>query len=314
MLRFPLIHLLDEGECYRYLERVLHPAGLACPNEPPLPATQHPHKPNHHARPRYRCRQGRAVFHLFTGPVVSKTHYSCRRIVLFLRGVIPGVPTQQLAAELGTDYSTLLQWRHRLQGAAFLARVPAPLPAAHVEVDEMFQNAGEKGDVHDDPGDPPRRRANKRRGRGTYTNDRPPIAGLAGRESGQVRQQVVPDTRQETLEGFGAGATVPEATVYSDEVGGYARLGEQGHPPETVSHSAQEWARDADGAGQREVHDNGLEGLGAETRTFLRGFRGVPKKYWGQYVSLVEWTRNLKTASADFLRALLIPPFTYSPT
>jgi hypothetical protein len=30
----------------------------------------------------------------------------------------------------------------------------------------MYQNAGEKGIPHLDPGDPPRRRANKRRGHG----------------------------------------------------------------------------------------------------------------------------------------------------
>ena len=51
------------------------------------------------------------------------------------------------------------------------------------ETDEMFQNAGEKGERHDDPNDPPRRRGNKRRGHGTYDNDRPPIVGTMGRES-----------------------------------------------------------------------------------------------------------------------------------
>jgi len=48
----------------------------------------------------------------------------------------------------------------------------------------MFQNAGEKGSEHFDPADPPRSRANKRRGRGTFANDRPPILGTVGRVSG----------------------------------------------------------------------------------------------------------------------------------
>jgi transposase len=39
----------------------------------------------------------------------------------------------------------------------------------------MYQNAGEKGDKHHDPSDPPRRRANKRPGLGTMENDRPPV-------------------------------------------------------------------------------------------------------------------------------------------
>jgi hypothetical protein len=46
----------------------------------------------------------------------------------------------------------------------------------------MYQNAGEKGIPHRDPNDPPRRRANSRRGRGSWDNDRPAVVGVAGRE------------------------------------------------------------------------------------------------------------------------------------
>ncbi len=49
---------------------------------------------------------------------------------------------------------------------------------------EMFQNAGEKRDRHLDVSDLPRRRGNKRRGHGTYANDRPPLVGTKGCESG----------------------------------------------------------------------------------------------------------------------------------
>ena len=64
----------------------------------------------------------------------------------------------------------------------------------------MFQNAGEKGDRHDDPEDPPRRRANKRRGHGTYANDRPAIVGTVGRDTHQVRLLVVHHTDREFSE------------------------------------------------------------------------------------------------------------------
>jgi hypothetical protein len=56
----------------------------------------------------------------------------------------------------------------------------------------MYQNAGEKGRKHADPDDPPRRRANKVKGHGTWDNDRPPIAGVVGRESGKIRLGVCP--------------------------------------------------------------------------------------------------------------------------
>lgn len=57
-----------------------------------------------------------------------------------------------------------------------------------------FRMRGRKGTRHLDPEDPPRRRANKRRGHGTYENDRPPIVGTIGRESGQVRLRVLKRT------------------------------------------------------------------------------------------------------------------------
>ena len=96
-----------------------------------------------------------------------------------------------MARELRCDRKHLLQLRHRLQGNALLRLDRNPLGDAVVEADEAYVNAGEKGIPHPDPADPPRRRANRRRGHGTFANDRPPIAGVVGRESGAVRLEVV---------------------------------------------------------------------------------------------------------------------------
>ena len=63
---------------------------------------------------------------------------------------------------------TVLSIRRKLQTSAEQIQPEAALPDAEVETDEMFQNAGEKGDKHVDASDPPRRRGNKRRGHGTY--------------------------------------------------------------------------------------------------------------------------------------------------
>ena len=62
------------------------------------------------------------------------------------------------------------------------------------EADERYQNAGEKGRKHTDPAAPPRPRANKARGHGTWESDRPPIAGVVGRSSRQIRLQVLTPT------------------------------------------------------------------------------------------------------------------------
>ena len=117
---------------------------------------------------------------------------------------------------------------------------------------------GKKGEYHPDPDDPPRRRANKQRGHGTYDNDRPPVVGTVGRESGQVRLRVVHHTDQETLQHHVHSFTLAGVQVYTDEWLGYNHII---RPHSTVCHSQHEWARDDDGDGIREVHINTTEGM-----------------------------------------------------
>lgn len=83
---------------------------------------------------------------------------------------------------------------------------------------------GEKGELHPDPDDPPRKRANKRRGHGTYDNDRPPIVGTVGRESEQVRLRVVHNTDRKTLEAHVHRFTMKETTCYTDEWNSYNHI------------------------------------------------------------------------------------------
>jgi IS1 family transposase len=129
---------------------------------------------------------------------------------------------------------------------------------------------GKKGDRHLDPDDPPRRRANKRRGHGNYENDRPPIVGSVGRQTGEVRLRVERHTDQKTLLGHVHGYTAIEATLYTDEWRAYEKV-EREH--RTVSHGVREWARDDDEDGIREVHVNTIEGLWTSVRNFLRTFQ-----------------------------------------
>jgi transposase len=133
------------------------------------------------------------------------------------------------------------------------------------------------------------------------------VAGVVSRETGEVVLRVVPHAGSSVLTGFEAGATEPGATVYTDEWGGYDRLADVGRGHATVRHTPgdREWARDDDGDGIREVHDNTLEGLWTGLRNFLRPFRGVSKWRLGQYVAVFQWVHNLKTATAAHLRLML---------
>lgn len=165
---------------------------------------------------------------------------------------------------------------------------------------------GKKGDEHFDPTDPPRRRANKRRGRGTYANDRPPVLGTVGRQSGQVRLRVVRDTTAKTLLSHVHRFTQAGATVFTDDYQSYNHLL---RPHATVTHGSKEWARDDDGDGIREVHCNTTEGLWTDVRNFLRPFKGVHKKYLAGYLAICELRRNEKRISPSLISSLVTHSF-----
>lgn len=153
--------------------------------------------------------------------------------------------------------------------------------------------------------DPPRGRANKRRGHGTFANDRPPVVGMVGRDSGQARLDVVGNADRKALEALVVAATVEGATLHTDEWRAYGRVAglRRGHA--TVNHGSREWARDDDGDGVREVHVNTMEGTWTGLRNFLRPFRGVSKWYLAGYVAMFEWSHNLKRVTDGFLGLLL---------
>jgi transposase-like protein len=155
---------------------------------------------------------------------------------------------------------------------------------------------------HFDPLDPPRCRANKRRGRGTFANDRPPVLGTIGRQSGQVRLRMVKDTKAVTLRQHVERFTGEDTQVYTDEYDSYNSIERQ---RSTVAHGVHEWARDDDGDGIREVHTNTIEGMSAGLRTFLRPFRGVSKHFLRGYVAIHEFAVNLKRISVLFIASLV---------
>ncbi len=167
---------------------------------------------------------------------------------------------------------------------------------------KCIRTRGKKSDEHFDPADPPRRRANKKRGHGTYANDRPPIIGTVGRTSGNVRLRVVHNTTQQTCERHVHRFTEKLAHCYTDELSGYDKI-ERWHS--TVCHGRHEWARDDDGDGVREVHTNTIEGLWTSLRNFLRRFRGVHKRYLAGYVAICELEINHKRVSPAMVAALV---------
>ena len=56
-----------------------------------------------------------------------------------------------------------------------------------------------------------------RRGHGTFTNDRPPVVGMVGRQSGEIRLEVVASAGAEELDEFVDRSCLSGATVKTDD-------------------------------------------------------------------------------------------------
>lgn len=143
MMTFPVTALWDEQKCCEFLQKLLHPQGLACPRCAVSVGEARVHRYDRAPILQYQCRCGR-IYNLFTGTVWQGTHHSCAIIIEILRGIAQGKPTLKLAEELGVDRKHLLERRHQLQAHVAASAPSAPLPDAAVECDEMYQNAGEK--------------------------------------------------------------------------------------------------------------------------------------------------------------------------
>jgi transposase-like protein len=217
---FPIADLMDQDACYRQLLEWLHPDGLACPRCRGTDAYVH----RRYRAPvlDYRCKGCGKVYNAFTATALRQTRRRPCELVLILRGIARGEPTARLARELGCSRPHLLGLRHKLQANALAGLDRTPLADDHVEADEMYKNAGEKGRRHADPKDPPRRRANKKKGHGTWDSDRPPLLGAVGRRSKRLRLRLAKRMWAAALVGFVAGATRLGATVYTDEWGAIA--------------------------------------------------------------------------------------------
>jgi transposase-like protein len=156
---------------------------------------------------------------------------------------------------------------------------------------------------------------------GVHRRHRAPVLDYRCPDCGRVFNAFAPPcnrcTARVTLERLVVSRTSASATVSIDEWSAYGHLAESGRGHATVCHAPgrREWARDGDGDGVREVHNNTLEGIWTGLRNSLRPFRGVHKKYLGQYVALFQWAYNLQVATEPFLRMLPgVPPGTASAT
>ena len=175
-------------------------------------------------------------------------------------------------------------------------RVPQPMGMeGPVESDEVYVTAGFKGRNNSlrikRLGRGPRRRGLKRRGRGTWSQDKPAVFILVERGGGE---NLVPssDVEAETALKVIGRRVSKGSIVYTDCFKSYLGLSEAGYRHEAVNHSAGEWARG-------ECHINGCENRASLLRPWLSVHRGICKDNLGLYLAAFEACRRSRRMSPE---------------
>ena len=127
-----------------------HPQGLHCPHcDASVEAARYFRTTKTSRIKVYHCPVCQGVYNLYSGTVFAQKQYRPSQIVLLGQGVCQGFSSVRLAHELGISRQAVHSIRHFLQTSAQMMQSEDVLPDTETETDEMFQNAGEKGEPLD---------------------------------------------------------------------------------------------------------------------------------------------------------------------
>lgn len=144
-MEFPITGLLSEEESEQWILKHFHPQGLKCSwCQAPVEQANLFRVTRKSKLKVYRCRKCKHTYNLYSRTVLQQHHLTPQQVVLLLRGILKGETTNELAAELGLSYLTVLSLRRELQQNAEKLQPDTPVPDLEAESDELFQNAGEK--------------------------------------------------------------------------------------------------------------------------------------------------------------------------
>src|SRR6266545_1979836 len=141
MIDFSITDLFDDSLCLVWLERHLHPQGFVCPQCGSANRRRFRLQGHYDA---YRCRECDGYYTLLSGTAFEGSRQRPATLVLLLRGIAKGEPTARLARELHLSRQTVHTRRQQIQTNLNDSAPTDTMDGQTFEVDELYQNAGEK--------------------------------------------------------------------------------------------------------------------------------------------------------------------------
>lgn len=298
--------LIDEAKCYELVRELRWPNGVKCLHCGCAQINKRGFRQQQPHRQRYLCKSCYYPFDDLSQTVLAGHHQPLRIWVLCLYLMGLNLSNQQIAQELGLNKDDVQQMTTQLR-TSIVEKKPVVSLQGQVECDELYVIAGHKGQplaVQATSWPGRRRRLKGCRGRGTLSQQKPPIFGMIQR-GGQVVIAMLENVQQVTLEPLIKKSISAGTLIYTDEYNIYARLQQWGYDHKTVNHARGEFARDEDGDGFHEVHVNTMEGFWSLLRSWLRPHRGISQEKLPLYLGFFEFVHNVRKRGKTLLPSLL---------
>lgn len=211
-------------------------------------------------RPCFSCEHCGSQVYPMVGTIFERSSTPLRlwfKAIAYMAVTRCGISSRQLSRDLGVSVKT--GWRMFTQIRKIL-KDDTGILMGKVEVDETYIGGVKKG----------------KRGRGS--ENKTVVFGMVER-GGRARAKIVPDVKARTLVPEIQANVVPDATVYSDDLMSYNRLGQLGYDHKSVEHSKHVYVTGDD------IHTNSVEGFWGQLKRSIDGtYHHVDAKYLQGYV------------------------------
>lgn len=247
---------------------------------------------------RYMCRDCERWFNDKTGTAMACSKLPLRTWFFTAFTLQSKVSVKELAETLQLPYATVFRMVRKLRENLYMKASTLKLKGI-VEIDEVYVKAGLKGKRN--LRRKPRKRGLKRRGRGTYAVDKPPLLGVVER-GGPVRLIPLTDVAAKTVlrRLFKCFHLEDVEAFITDDFSSYNWLRGLGRH-EAVNHSLGEYARGW-------IHSNTVEAEFSVFRPWNATFRGTSKESLHLYTAHYNYLRGSRGVSrVDKALGMLLP-------
>lgn len=200
-----------------------------------------------------------------------------------------GISAKQLERELGVTYKTA--WRiAKTIRQTLMAQTDEPLgKTTGVELDETYIG-GKAHNMH---------KAKRDRLGGRGTAGKVPVFGAVERQ-GRVVAVTVPNVDKVTLLPHIRKHVIPASTIYTDEMGAYAPLTQNGYKHQVINHSERVYV-------SGNVHTNTIEGFWSLVKRGIGGvYHSVSAKHLQGYLNEYVWRYNHRDDERAQFETLLL--------